>query len=120
MPSPLKGLTEPAASPTTRYVGPTRGVTDPPVGRRPPVGAPVAVSREIPHRDGAVAQNASIRWVVFTFLQPVNVDSRPTPTFTVPSPTGNIHPYPGKWFPSRSRRSRWLSIHGSSWSGLVK
>ena len=120
MPSPLNGFTNPAASPATTNVGPTRGVTDPPVGRRPPVGAPVAVSGERPQRAGAVSQNASIRCDVLTFFQPWKVESRPTPTLTVPSPTGNIHPYPGKWLPSRSRMSRWLSIHGSSWSGLVK
>ena len=56
------------------------------------MGAQVAVSGEIPHRAGAVAQNASIRWEVLTFFQPVNVESRPTPTLTVPSPTGKIHP----------------------------
>src|SRR6188472_2724111 len=120
MPSPLNGLTDPAASPTTRYVGPTRGSTEPPVGRRPPVGGPVAVSGEIPHRSGAVAQNASIRCEVLMSFQPRKVERRPTPTLIVPSPTGKIHPYPGKWFPALSRMSRWLSIHGSSWYGLVK
>src|SRR5262245_8910425 len=99
MPSPLNGLTEPAASPTTRNVGPTRGVTDPPVGRRPPVGAQVAVSGEMPQLGGAVSQNASIRWDVLMPFQPEKVESRPTPTLTVPSPTGKIHPYPGKWSP---------------------
>src|SRR4051812_37964377 len=99
MPSPLNGFTKPAASPATMNVGPTRGCTDPPVGRRPPVGGPVAVSGDSPQRAGAVSQKASIRWVVFTSFQPANVDRSPTPTFTVPSPTGNIHPYPGKWLP---------------------
>ena len=42
MPSPLNGFTKPAASPVTTKVGPTRGRTDPPVGRRPPVGAQVS------------------------------------------------------------------------------
>jgi hypothetical protein len=67
-----------------------------------------------------VATNASISLEVLTALKPVNVSSSPAPTFTVPSPTGKIHAYPGMWFPSGSRRSRWDSIHGSSWNGLVK
>ena len=92
MPSPLNGLTDPAASPTTTQVGPTFGPTEPPVGSLPPVGGPHDVSGEIPHRSGAVSQNASMRWEVLTSFQPENVDSRPTPTFTVPSPTGKIHP----------------------------
>ena len=93
-------------------------MTDPPVGSFPPVGAPHDVSGEMPQRVGAVATNASISVEVLTSFHPENVDSRPTPTFTVPSPTGKIQPYPGRWLPSRSRRSRWLSIHGSSWYGL--
>src|SRR5258708_25316660 len=97
MPSPLNGLTNPAASPATTKVGPTRGVTDPPVGSRPPVGAQVAVSGDSPHRAGAVSQNTSIRRDVLTCFQPWNVVRSPTPTFTVPSPTRHIHPYPGNW-----------------------
>src|SRR6478609_11734401 len=116
MPSPLNGLIDPAASPATIQVGPTLGSTDPPVGSLPPVGGPHDVSGEIPQRAGAVAPNASINLEVLTFVNPVNVSSRPAPTFTVPSPTGKIQPYPGIWFPSRSRRSRWLSIQGSSWN----
>ena len=120
MPSPLNGFTDPAASPTTSHVGPMLGVTEPPVGSLPPVGAPHDVSGEMPQRAGAVSTNASISMLVLIDFHPANVDSRPTPTFTVPSPTGKIQPYPGRWLPSRSRRSRWLSIHGSSWYGLVK
>ena len=41
---------------------------------------------------GAVAQNASIKRDVLTDFQSRNVESRPTPTFTVPSPTGKIQP----------------------------
>src|SRR5437016_1244323 len=78
------------------------------------------VSGRMSQRAGAVATNASMRRLVFTDFHPANVDSSPTPTFTVPSPTGNTHPYPGRWLPSRSRRSRWLSIQGSSWYGLSK
>ena len=74
----------------------------------------------MPQRAGAVSTNAFISTLVLIDFHPENVDNRPTPTFTVPSPTGKIHPYPGRWLPSRSRRSRWLSIHGSSWYGLVK
>src|SRR3954453_19257221 len=96
MPSPLNGFTNPAASPVTTNVGPTRGVTDPPVGNRPPVGGPHDVSGVMPHRAGATSQNVSIRCDVLMSFQPENVESRPTPTFTVPSPTGKIHPYPGK------------------------
>ncbi len=59
MPSPLNGLTAPAASPTVHHVGPTFGNTDRPVGSLPPVGGPHDVSGPIPHRAGAVSQNAS-------------------------------------------------------------
>src|SRR5581483_10029161 len=106
MPSPLNGFTEPAASPTTTQVGPTLGTTEPPVGSFPPVGGPQAVAGEIPQRSGAVSQKASIRCDVLTCFQPAKVERSPTPTFTVPSPTGKIHPYPGRWLPERSRRSR--------------
>src|SRR5947209_19958163 len=99
MPSPLNGLTVPAASPTTSHVGPTCGTTDAPVGSLPPVGAPVAVSGAMPQRAGAVAQNASISCDVLTSFHPLNVDSSPQPTLIVPSPTGKIHPYPGRWLP---------------------
>src|SRR6266511_1148717 len=116
MPSPLNGLMAPPSSAMTSQVGPVLGVTDPPVGSLPPVGGPQAVSGEMPQRDGAVATNASISLLVFTDFQPWKVERRPTPTLTVPSPTGNTQPYPGRWLPSRSRRSRWLSIQGSSWN----
>src|SRR3954468_20703806 len=120
MPSPLNGFTEPAASPTTNHVGPMFGVTEPPVGSFPPVGGPHDVSGVMPQRAGAVSTNASINTLVLIDFQPGNVDSSPTPPFTAPSPAGKIQPSPGRWLPSRSRRSRWLSIHGSSWNGLVK
>src|SRR5262249_24835789 len=120
MPSPLNGLIAPPASPTTAQVGPVAGRTEPAVGSLPPVGGPHDVSGPMPQRGGAVAVKASMRSLVFTDFQPAKVDSSPTPTFTVPSPTGKTHPYPGRWLPSRSRRSRWLSIHGSSWYGLRK
>ncbi len=87
------------------------------MGRRPPVGGPTAVSGRISQVGGAMATKASIRWEVLTDFQPLNVDSSPTPTLTVPSPTGKIQPYPGRASPLRSRRSRWLSIQGSSWRG---
>ena len=48
MPSPLNGLMAPPASPVTRKFGPTRGPTERPIGRRPPVGAPHDVSGERP------------------------------------------------------------------------
>ena len=120
MPSPLNGLIEPAASPTTSQVGPAFGITDPPVGSLPPVGGPHDVSGQMPQRAGAVATKASMSLLVLIDFHPVKVSRSPTPTFTVPSPTGNTQPYPGRWLPSRSRRSRWLSIQGSSWYGLVK
>src|SRR5262249_28623953 len=92
MPSPLNGFTDPAASPTTTHVGPMFGRTEPPVGSFPPVGAPHDVSGEMPQRFGAVATNASMSVDVLTSFHPANVESSPTPTFTVPSPTGKIHP----------------------------
>src|SRR5437016_14290844 len=94
MPSPLNGLIAAPASPTTIHVGPVAGRTDPPVGSLPPVGAPHDVSGRMSQRAGAVATNASMRRLVFTDFHPANVESSPTPTFTVPSPTGNTHPYP--------------------------
>src|SRR5882757_796543 len=103
MPSPLNGLTAPAASPTDNQPGPTGGCTESPVGSFPPVGAPHDVSGEISHDAGAVSQNASIKWLVLTSLKPEKVERRPTPTFTVPSPTGKIQPYPGRWLPCLSR-----------------
>ena len=46
----------------------------------------------MPHRAGAVAMNASISCDVLMDFHPENVESSPTPTFTVPSPTGKIQP----------------------------
>ena len=93
MPSPLNGFTEPGRVADDDERRPdARCAPSRPVGSRPPVGAHVAVSGEMPHDAGAVAQNASIRRDVLIDFQPVNVESRPTPTFTVPSPTGKIHP----------------------------
>ena len=57
MPSPLNGLTVPAASPTTRWVGPTLGPTEPPMGSRPLVGRPsrrVGVELPVAGRRGHV------------------------------------------------------------------
>src|SRR5437588_12940565 len=96
MPSPLKGLIEPAASPTTRYPGPTRGPTDMPIGSRPPVGAPHAVARDSSQEPGAVSTNAAISPVVLPPAQRSEVESSPTPTFTRPAPSGKIQPYPGR------------------------
>ena len=56
------------------------------------MGAPHDVSGEMSQRAGAVATNASISELVLIYFHPANVDSRPTPTFTVPSPTGNTQP----------------------------
>ena len=92
MPSPLNGFTDPSASPAVSQLGPTLGFTENPVGSLPPVGAPHSESAERPQRAGAVSQNASMRCEVFTSFQPEKVESNPTPTFTVPSPTGKIHP----------------------------
>src|SRR5687767_11196159 len=117
MPSPLNGLMAPPASPVTRYVGPACGPTDSAIGSRPPVAGPHDVSGRMPHDSGACATKASIRCDVFTDFHWLNVDSRPTPTFTRPSPTGKIQPYPGSTAPDRSWMSRCDSIHGSSWRG---
>ena len=92
MPSPLNGLMAPEASPATSQVGPADGCTEPPMGSRPPVGGPTAVSGRISQVGGAMATKASMRWEVLTDFQPRKVDSSPTPTLTVPSPTGKIHP----------------------------
>src|SRR2546430_16667886 len=94
MPSPLNGLIAAPASPTTIQVGPVAGRTDPPVGSLPPVGGPQDVSVRMSQRAGAVATNASMRRLVSPDFLPPNVDSSPTPTFTVPTPTGDTRQYP--------------------------
>ncbi|CAB4861060.1 unannotated protein [freshwater metagenome] len=83
---------EPEASPATIQVGPTLGVTEPPVGSFPPVTGPSAVSAESPQYEGATSTNVSINLLVFMSFQPEKVDSSPTPTFTRPSPRGKIQP----------------------------
>ena len=92
MPSPLNGLTLPAASPMTRYVGPAFGPTEPPIGMRPLVALHSGWSVSISHRSATWWAYASSRCVVLTLLKSRNVDSRPTPMLTVPSPTGKIQP----------------------------
>jgi len=92
MPSPLNGLMTPDASPTHSTLGPMRGTTDRPIGSLPPVAGPQAVSGEIPHDLGAKSTKASIRRLVLTPFQRPSTDSRPTPTFTRPSPRGKIQP----------------------------
>src|SRR5579862_1956521 len=106
MPSPLKGLMDPAASPTTTTLGPVRGPTPSPMGSFPPVGVPHDVSGESPHDGGAKPTKVSINSVVLVpFQRPVTV-SRPTPTLTRPSPMGKIQPYPGTTAPASLRMSR--------------
>ena len=68
MPSPLNGLIDPAASPTSSQFGPTLGFTEPAIGRRPPVGGASMASGSMPQRSGAVAAHSVIRWVVLTSL----------------------------------------------------
>ena len=92
MPSPLNGLMAPEASPATSQVGPAEGCTEPPIGSRPPVAGPTAVSGRSSQLGGAMATKASIRCEVLTDFHPLKVDSSPTPTLTVPSPTGKIQP----------------------------
>src|SRR5579871_1735031 len=99
MPSPLNGLMVPPASPTTSHVGPEWGPTDNPMGRRPPVAGPHAVSGRMSHDAGAYSAKLCSRWVVLTALHWLNVDRRPTPTLMRPSPTGKIQPYPGRMLP---------------------
>src|SRR6476659_7166133 len=114
MPSPLNGLVDPAASPTTAHVGPTFGLIEPAIGMRPPVGAHTGSSGLISQYPGAVAAHSAIRCDVLTLRKSRNVDNRPMPTLIVPSPTGKIQPYPGSELPLRSRTSSALSIHGSA------
>ena len=120
MPSPLKGLIEPAASPITIHVGPDLGLIEPAIGNRPPVASPSMASGSIAQCAGAVAAHSRIRCDVLISRQPRNVDSSPMPTLMVPSPQGKIQPYPGMASPLRSRTSRADSIHGSAWRGLSK
>jgi len=56
------------------------------------VGGPHEVSADISQDRGAWSTKASMSWEVFTAFQRWKVDSRPTPTFTRPSPTGKIQP----------------------------
>ena len=62
------------------------------MGSFPPVGGPRLVSGRIPHDSGAKSTKASIRWLVLRPFQRWSVESRPTPTFTRPSPMGKIQP----------------------------
>ena len=64
MPSPLNGLTDPAASPTTSQPGPALGPTEPAMGSRPPVGRPPWLPGASPQWSGAVATYSSSRWLV--------------------------------------------------------
>src|SRR5690348_3665804 len=120
MPSPLNGLIVPPASPVTSHVGPAWGPTDMPIGRRPPVGGPQAVSGLMSHEGGAYSEKLCSRWVVLTAFHWLNVESSPIPTLMRPSPTGKIHPYPGRTLPALSLMSSQLSIQGSSWRGEVQ
>src|SRR5580698_11504730 len=103
MPSPLNGLTVPAASPMTSTLGPMRGRTDRPMGSFPPVGGPHSVDVDSSHDFGAQSMKASMSWVVLAPFQRPSTDSRPTPAFTRPSPMGNTQPYPGTTAPEASR-----------------
>src|ERR1700731_1494451 len=103
MPSPLKGLMDPAASPTTKVVAPTLGPTASPIGSLPPVGAPSEVDADSSHSFGAQATKWSISVEVLTPFHRWSVERSPTPTLTRPSPKGKIHPYPGTTSPSASR-----------------
>ena len=58
MPSPLNGLIEPAASPTTIQVGPDFGWIEPAIGSRPPVASPSIASGSMPQCAGAVAAHS--------------------------------------------------------------
>ena len=46
------------------------------------------------------------------------VDSAPQPMLTVPSPAGNIHPYPGTGVPCSSRKLKHASRWRSAWRGV--
>src|ERR1039458_7053972 len=119
MPSPLKGLISPPASPTTRVWAPGRAPRPTPIGRRPPVGGPHEVWGESPHDLDAWSTNASIRREVLRPFHRRSVDKRPTPAFTRPSPSGKIQPYPGTMSPLVSRMSEYDSFEPQSLRHLV-
>src|ERR1700678_4108740 len=119
MPSPLNGFPVPAASPIVSVLGPLRGPSASPIGRRPPVGGPQQVSSLRPQASPTWATKYSWSLVVLTPFQLPPVESSPTPTLTRPSPRGKTQPYPGTTSPLVSRMSRCESIHGSSCRSLV-
>ena len=76
----------------TTTFGPECGPTAMPIGSLPPVAGPHAVSGESSQLFGAHSTNVSISFVVLTPFHRLSVESRPTPTFTRPSPSGKIQP----------------------------
>jgi hypothetical protein len=80
----------------------------------------VGASGSIPQRSDTAAANSASRCEVLTEVNSRIVDRTPTPTFTVPSPSGNTQPYPARGTPSRSTRSSTASITGRSWCGDSK
>src|SRR3954447_10986185 len=114
MPSPLNGLTAPAASPTSKRPGTACGVRFSPIGNGPERTRPSAVSSPMPHSGGSIRANASNRCCAETSLKFANVLRSPAPGLPRPPATGNSQPYPGS-NRSPSHRSSHDSIHGPGW-----
>ncbi len=71
-------------------MGPHFDTVDSPMGRRPPVAGPHEFSGRSSHDEGALLIKTSIILDVFTPFHLPEVVISPTPTFTRPSPRGNI------------------------------
>jgi len=92
-PLPVEGVGwPPRRPPPPARSAPPRGVPSRPWGAGRRWAVPTAVSGRISQVGGAMATKASIKWDVCTDFQPWKVDRSPTPTLTVPSPTGKIQP----------------------------
>ena len=92
MPSPLNGLTSPAASPTTSMPGVAGGVREKPIGSGPDSTRPSAEVSLTFHSAGSIRQNASNTRCADRSLKSRNVFSSPAPTLIEPSASGNSHP----------------------------
>ena len=92
MPSPFQGLMAAAASPITTQFGPASGEREKDICRAPPTGSVILLSSESPQYPGAAFTQSAIILVVLACFHRLNVERRPTPTLTVPSPRGNTHP----------------------------
>ena len=114
MPSPFIGLTKPAASPIATQPGPCLRTQL--IGNRHARG--LSMYSPSDHDSLTSDRYWSSNVLRLSFLKPFIVLSAPTPMLTVPSPAGNIHPYPGTGVPCSSRKLKHASKCRSAWRGL--